>query len=66
MAENPVFYRAVEVSPDWPAPIQGAVLRGELHVPGCDAEECLRCHGQALACDRTEPVDPPRGEDPAS
>ena len=24
---------------------------GEYHVPGCDAEECPGCHGQALGCD---------------
>ena len=33
-----------------------AVLRGQYHVPGCDAEECPRCHGQAIGCDCAEPV----------
>jgi hypothetical protein len=28
-----------------------AVLRGQYHVPGCDAEECPRCRGQAIGCD---------------
>jgi len=44
----------------WPAgPCHDcAVQPSELHVPGCDAEECPRCHGQAFACDCTEPADP--------
>jgi len=27
------------------------VIRGDLHVPGCDVEECPRCLGQRLSCD---------------
>lgn len=27
------------------------VLAGELHVPGCDVEECPVCGGQVFACD---------------
>jgi hypothetical protein len=27
------------------------VLDGELHVPGCDVEECPRCKGQSISCD---------------
>lgn len=27
-----------------------AVLKGEYHVPGCDAEQCPVCGGQALGC----------------
>jgi len=43
----------------WPAgPCHDcAVLRGQYHVPGCDAEECPRCHGQAISCDCTASPD---------
>jgi hypothetical protein len=27
-----------------------SVLKGELHVPGCDVEECPRCHEPARSC----------------
>ncbi len=27
-----------------------AVLKGELHVPGCDTERCPICDGQVFAC----------------
>ncbi len=26
------------------------VVIGQLHVPGCDMEQCPQCHGQAIAC----------------
>lgn len=26
------------------------VRDGQLHVPGCDVEQCPRCHGQAITC----------------
>lgn len=42
---------------DWwehgaPAPLchDCAVIPGQLHVPGCDMEECPKCHGQAISC----------------
>jgi hypothetical protein len=28
-----------------------AVVKGQLHVPGCDAERCPVCGGQAIGCD---------------
>ena len=28
-----------------------AVVKGEFHVPGCDAEECPVCHGSIFSCD---------------
>lgn len=27
------------------------VVKGEFHVPGCDAEECPACHGSMFSCD---------------
>ena len=26
------------------------VHKGELHVPGCDDEQCPKCHGQMISC----------------
>lgn len=28
-----------------------AIVKGQLHVVGCDVEECPACSGQALSCD---------------
>ena len=32
------------------------VVKGQLHVPSCDVEECPACGGQAIGCD-CEPDD---------
>ena len=26
------------------------VVKGQLHVKGCDVEECPKCHGQRISC----------------
>lgn len=40
---------------DWEAELRPChdcrVFHGEFHVPGCDAEECPRCHGQLITCE---------------
>lgn len=40
----------------WPMPAESpcgdcAVAVGQYHVPGCDIEECPRCHGQLITCE---------------
>lgn len=41
-----------------------AVVQGQLHVPGCDAEECPRCHGQLISCPCEFVGWEPEGPDP--
>ena len=33
------------------------VIKGELHVPGCDVERCPACGGQIFSCDCVFPED---------
>jgi hypothetical protein len=44
-----------EEQDDWGADQQAchdcAVIKGEFHVPDCDAEECPSCSGQLLSCE---------------
>jgi hypothetical protein len=46
---------------DWGADAQPcgdcAVIKGELHVPGCDIERCPACSGQIISCDCNWPDD---------
>lgn len=34
-----------------------AVVEGQLHVPGCDVEECPLCHHQLISCGCADPED---------
>lgn len=42
------------------------VVKGQLHVPGCDVEECPMCRGQSITCGCDEPEEDewPWPEDP--
>ena len=39
------------------------VAAGGFHHPGCDMEECPRCHGQLLSCGCLDDPDEDEGED---
>lgn len=46
---------------DWGAgskPCRCAVTKGQLHVPGCDVEQCPACGNQMLSCDCVIPTGP--------
>jgi len=51
---------------DWEAELRPChdcrVFRDEFHVPGCQVEECPRCHGQLIGCECE--VDQPDGANP--
>ena len=44
-----------EESDDWGADREPchdcSVVKGQLHVAGCDVEKCPKCRGQAITCD---------------
>ena len=43
---------------DWNADKQPChdcrVIKGQLHVPGCDVEQCPACGGQSISCECLE------------
>lgn len=57
-----------EESEDWGADTRPchdcAVIKGQYHVRGCDAEECPVCHGQAISCQCEYDRSQGWGEDP--
>ena len=38
-----------------------AAAKGQLHVPGCDGEECPNCGGQAISCNCEIDIDSATG-----
>lgn len=48
----------------WPFCRRCSVARGQLHVPGCTAEECPRCGKRFVSCNCTidDPLEAVRGE----
>lgn len=52
-AETLEEYDAAMIAAGYPKPLRChdcRVLLGQLHHPGCDGEECPRCHGQSISC----------------
>lgn len=52
-AETLEEYDAAMIAAGYPKPTRChdcGVQTGHLHHPGCDDEECPRCHGQSISC----------------
>ncbi len=66
-AETLEEYDAAMIAAGYPRPSRCHDCRaqtGQLHHPGCDEEECPRCHGQSISCGcEDDEVDEPISEE---